>query len=202
MNTRRYIGLLAASSLALALLALPASAADSGSTEVSVQLTGGTLTIAADATSALATASVSPGTTTTNTADLLHTTVTDETGSLLGWTVTAVTDSTIGGGDLVGQTLVDTTGDGTADSTPVIDLGDTSLGSPLTMVAQTLTGSDLTDVSVGAGGGLNPTESITVAQALLGAGGGTYEYDDLITLTVPPNTYANTYTVTVVQTVS
>ncbi|MDX1659025.1 MAG: hypothetical protein R3343_09415 [Nitriliruptorales bacterium] len=205
MRARKLVtaGVIAAAVTAFG--AASAVAADSGSTTVSAELTAGTLTISADATNSLATTSVTSATT-DNTAAPIATTVTDDRGSLLGWTVTGLTDnSQPGSGDMYGQTQVDTDGDGTADTNPVIDLGDLAAGGPLVWTTDSLTAltsGDLTDVSAGAGGSVNPAEAITIAQALVGAGGGSYTYNGVLTLTIPPNTYANTYEVTIVQTVS
>lgn len=171
----------AALAVALCAAAAPASAADS-STTVTATLTGGSLTISAPSTAALS-GSAAAGSILT--APMGKTTVADSRGSLLGWNVTAVT--------LTGSMTTST-----GDSIPLAATG------PLGLVTGTITaegGSLLSGVGAGAGGNLSTT-AVAVATAALNSGGGTYSYDPTLTLTVPPNTKAGAYQVTVVQTVS
>lgn len=116
--------------------------------------------------------------------------VQDSRGSLVGWTLTAVTT-----GDLVRS--------GTPSAS--ISLGTSSTGGPLSITTGTITPvgiSSLLNVSAGAGGSLNPSQSVTVARALLGAGGGTYDMTPTLTLTPPANTTSGTYTTTITFTLS
>ena len=156
---------------------------NSCTTTLTVTLTGGTLSVAAPATASMAgssnTASIVTGTVAGNS-------VTDNRGSLLGWTVQA------------------TATDLTSASSHTITLGATG---PLAVVGANL--------SAGAGGilgvGLKPalaaagflsSTATPVITAPATVGGGTYNYDMSLTLTVPANTYADTYTSTITQTVA
>lgn len=163
----------------------PALAAD---TTLTVNLSGGALSISAPATASLA-GSAAAGTLITGTLGVTDTTVTDATGSLRGWNVTAVTD-----GDL--ETLSTANADKIA--LPAV-------GSPLTILGGAVaagTGSLLSGVALGAGGGLS-TAPVTLVTATAGFGGGTYSFRPTLALTVPPNTKAHAdYTVKITQSVS
>lgn len=162
-----------------------AHAALTANTTLSVTIDAGTLSISAPATASLGTVSAAVGSTVN--APLGTVTVSDSRGSLLGWSVTAKTTTT----------SMSTGGD-TPDT---IALGPTG---PLGWVTGTVSatgGSLLSGVTAGGGGFLNNSTAIPVATAALTAGGGTYTYNPMLTLTVPSNTAVGTYTVVVTQTV-
>lgn len=163
-----------------------AHAATTGNTTLSVTIDVGSLSISAPTTASLGTVSAAVGSTAT--ANLGTVTVADSRGSLLGWSVTAVTT---------------TSSMSTGGATPkTIALGPTG---PLGWVTGSVTatgGSLLSGVAAGAGGFLNNATAIPVATAVLTAGGGTYTYNPTLTLTVPANTEAGTYSVVVTQTIA
>ncbi|HEV7886701.1 MAG TPA: hypothetical protein VGO92_04015 [Acidimicrobiales bacterium] len=156
-----------------------AEAATTGNNTLTFALSGtASLAIAVPANPSSVSGSVTTGSVVPVT--LGNSTVTDNTGSLLGWTVTAdATDLSDGSGH-------------TITKTNVVWLTGT--------VAATATGL-LTGVSVGAGGAFGATP-VTVARALANFGGGAYNYPATVTLTVPVNTFAATYTTVVTQTVA
>lgn len=164
---------------AIAGIAPAANAATSGTTDLTFQLSGASsLSISVPAAPSTVSGSVTTGTTVPVT--LGNTTVTDNTGSLLGWTVTAdATDLSDGSGHTIAKSsMVWVTG--------TVSAGSTGL---------------LSGVSAGAGGAFGVTP-VAVAKALANAGGGQYSYPATVTLIVPANTFAGTYTTTVTQTVA
>jgi hypothetical protein len=166
------------------------AAAQAAGTPVGVDLAVNTtgLTISQPVTAVMLTGGATPGTVLTGA--LGRTTVTDGRGTLLGWTVTATTT-----GHLVSTT----------DPQHTISLGSTGLAGPLRVGVPSVTSlatSLLQGVAPGAGGSLNPTTPVVLATALLGLGGGEYEFNPALTFTVPPNTYAETYQTVVVQTIA
>lgn len=181
MKFRKIAGasavLLGAASLAT--FAPKADAATNGSNTLTFNLTGAAaLAIAVPANPSAASGSVVKNATVA--VNLADTTVTDNTGSLLGWTVTAdATDPTDGAGHtMLKQQMVWQTG--------TIAAGTTGL---------------LSNVTVGGGGAFGATP-VAVASALANFGGGTYTYPATVTLTVPANTFAATYTTTITQTIA
>lgn len=185
MNARRGFAVFTAAAAALAIAPM-AQAADTASTTLSVTIDAGTLSISAPPSASLGNASAALGSTAS--ANIGAVTVSDTRGSLLGWSVTAVT-----------ETAAMSTGGETPDT---IDL--TATG-PLAWATGTVTatGASLpSGVSAGGGGFLNNGTPIPVAVSALGAGGGTYTYNPLVTLTVPANTKTGTYSVVVTQTVA
>lgn len=115
--------------------------------------------------------------------------VQDNRGSLAGWTLSALTTGNL------------TTG---GASPHTIALGSSNTGGPLTLATGTITAvlpATLVGVTPGAGGSLNPTQAVTVATALVGTGGGTYNMTPTLTLTPPGNVVAGSYTTTVTFTV-
>lgn len=163
-----------------------AEAALTADTTLSVTIDTGTLSITAPGTASLGTVSAAVGSTAT--ATLGTVTVSDSRGSLLGWSVTAKTTTT----------SMSTGGD-TPDT---IALGPTGPLGWATGTVSATGGSLLSGVAAGAGGFLNNSTAIPVATAALTAGGGTYTFNPTLTLTVPSNTAAGTYTVVVTQTVA
>ena len=183
--------LLAGSAAALLTLGVAgtAGAQVTDTTTLTVSLTGSS-TLSLDApTSATGSGSAAPGST-INVA-VADTTVTDNRGSLLGWAVTATsTNLTTDGGD-----SGTTAGDGTGETIPSVAM----TWSTGTIAKQGL--SLLTGVSVGAGGPFTtPTTAVPVALSVLGSGGGTYTYPASVTVVVPPNVLAGSYTATITQT--
>lgn len=186
----------AATALAVACAVVPASPAaactppvggDCGSTTVAVNLGAGSLTLSAPAS---VTISGTFGSASSFSQTMSTVEVQDGRGTLVGWTLTATTS-----GNLV------------TGSSPVrtIPLGSSNVGGPLTMTTGTITPvgiSSLLNVSAGAGGSLNPTQPVTVATALLGFGGGTYDFTPTVRLTPPANTYAGSYSTTVTFTLT
>ncbi len=182
---RKRFALIATAAVTVGLAALVPATADAGTTVNVTLATTGTLSITEP--SAAVNLSGSPDVGTVLNGSLGTTTVTDDSGLLAGWTVTAVTD-----GDLVG-------------TSHTISLGTTVAGGPLTLVtgAVTPSGSALSaSVAAGAGGSLNPSSPVTVAVAAPGFGAGTFTYNPTITLTVPANTAADSYSTVVTQTVT
>lgn len=165
----------------IATFAPAADAATSGNNTLTFQLAGSaSLALSVPANPSAVSGSVTTGSTVPVT--LGNTTVTDNTGSLLGWTVSAdATDLTDGAAT-----------PHTIAKTNMLWLTGT--------VAASATGL-LSGVSAGAGGVFGAVP-VTVARALLNTGGGTYTYPATVTLTVPVNTFAATYTTTVTQTVA
>jgi hypothetical protein len=164
----------------------PLARADSADTTLSVTVDTGSLTINAPASASLGTVSAAVGSTAV--ANLGTVTVADSRGTLLGWSVTAVTAAS---------------SMSTAGATPKT-IALTPLG-PLGWASGTVTavgGSLLSGVTAGGGGFLNADTAVPVANAVLTAGGGTYTYNPTLTLTVPANTAAGTYSVVVTQTVA
>jgi hypothetical protein len=183
MKFRTIAGMSAAllGAASLATFAPSAHAATTGSNTLTFQLTGAaSLAIAVPSNPSAVSGSIVTGSTVPVT--LGSTTVTDNTGSLLGWTVTAdATDLTDGGSPahtIAKTNMLWLTGTVTAGATGL-----------------------LTGVAVGAGGAFG-TLPVTVARALATTGGGSYSYPATVTLTVPANSYAATYTTTVTQTVA
>jgi hypothetical protein len=165
----------------IATFAPAAHAATSGQNTLTFQLAGAaSLAISVPSNPSAASGSVVAGTPVSVT--LGSTTVTDNTGSLLGWTVsgdaTDLTDGAATPHTIAKTNMVWLTGTVAAGSTGL-----------------------LTGVAVGAGGAFGSTP-VTVARALVSTGGGTYTYPATVTLTVPLNTYAATYTTTVTQTIA
>lgn len=165
----------------IATFAPSAEAATSGNNTLTFQLAGSaSLAISVPANPSAVSGSVTTGTTVPVT--LGSTTVTDNTGSLLGWTVTAdatnLTDGAATPHTIAKTNMVWVTGSVTAGATGL-----------------------LTNVSAGAGGAFGATP-VVVAAALANFGGGSYSYPATVTLTVPNNTYAATYTTVVTQTVA
>jgi hypothetical protein len=169
-----------------AVFALPAAGAfaASGSTTLTVPLTGGTLSISAPASASLAAASVAPGS--TSTGSLGSTTVTDNRGTLAGWSVTV----------LASGNLVDGSGD-------VITL--TAASSTLTWATGAVSASGssvLSGVSAGAGGLVSTNVAAAAVTAVSLFGGGTFTFNPSLSFVVPANVKAGSYTTTVVQTVA
>jgi hypothetical protein len=165
----------------IATFAPAAHAATSGQNTLTFQLSGAaSLAIAVPSNPSAVSGSVTTGSVVPVT--LSNSTVTDNTGSLLGWTVTA--DAT---------TLTD-------GASPAHTIATTNLVWLTGTVAAGTTGL-LSGVAAG-GGGAFGVAPITVARALANFGGGTYTYPATVTLTVPVNTYAATYTTTVTQTIA
>lgn len=178
----RKIAALSASLLAaagIAGFAPAASAATSGTNTLTFQLSGAaSLAIAVPDNPSAVSGSVTTGSAVPVT--LGSTTVTDNTGSLLGWTVTAdATDLSDGATNTIAKTNM-------AWVTGTITAGSTGL---------------LSGVSAG-GGGVFGVTPVTVATALANFGGGSYSYPATVTLTVPVNTKAATYSTTVTQTIA
>ena len=127
------------------------------------------------------------------TANLGATTVTDNTGSLLGWQVTA--------------SAVDLENADASASIPKLNLswstsnlaGGATAG-PL-VINDPITGDPVDVVYEGTGGPFGATDPIVAVAAPL-YGGGSYTYDGAVTLTVPANTLADTYSTVITQTVS
>jgi hypothetical protein len=114
----------------------------------------------------------------------------DNRGSLAGWTLTALTS-----GDL-------TTG-GTSPQT--ISLGTSTVGGPLVLSPGSVTavgGASLVGVTSGTAGSLNPSQSLTVAQALPLGGAGTYTMTPTLTFTPPANVVAGVYSTTITYSLS
>jgi hypothetical protein len=182
---------LAAGTAALALVgsvfaASPAMAATSGSTDVTFNLAGGSLSINAPSAVTIngsigAPVSGAMGTTT----------VTDNTGALAGWNVTAATGS---------NTMASV---GTPADTIALNPALPALP-PLSIVTGPVAASGasiLSGVAAGTGGSLTTTPVTLVTAASL-AGGGVYTYNPTLALVVPANTVAHSdYKVTVTQTV-
>lgn len=165
----------------LATFAPAADAATTGDNTLTFQLNGAAaLAIAVPANPSAVSGSVTTGTAVPVT--LGNTTVTDNTGSLLGWTVTAdATDLTDGAATphtIPKSNMVWVTG--------TVSAGATGL---------------LSGVTAGGGGAFGATP-VAVAAAIANFGGGEYSYPATVTLTVPVNTFAATYTTTVTQTVA
>lgn len=182
MKFRKVAGLSAAllGAASIATFA-PAAHAVSGSNTLTFNLSGtSSLAISVPSNPAAVNGAI-----TANTAvpvSLSNTTVTDNTGSLLGWTVTAdATDLTDG-------------------ATPAHTIAKTNMVWLTGTVSAGATGT-LTGVALGAGGAFGNTP-VTVARALATAGGGSYTYPATVTLTVPVNSFAATYTTVVTQTVA
>jgi hypothetical protein len=159
----------------------PAAHAVSGSNTLTFNLSGtSSLAISVPSNPAAVNGAI-----TANTAvpvSLSNTTVTDNTGSLLGWTVTAdATDLTDG-------------------ATPAHTIAKTNMVWLTGALTAGSTGT-LTGLALGAGGAFGNTP-VTVARALVTAGGGSYTYPATVTLTVPVNSFAATYTTVVTQTVA
>ena len=182
MKFRKIAGLTAVmlGSASLALVAPSAQAATAGSNTLTFQLTGAaSLAIAVPANPAAVSGSITTGSTVPVT--LGTTTVTDNTGSLLGWTVTA--DATALTGTDTGATIA---------KTNMLWLTGT--------VSATATGL-LSGVTAGAGGAFGAAP-VPVAASVANFGGGSYTYPATVTLTVPVNTLADTYTTVVTQTIA
>jgi len=113
----------------------------------------------------------------------------DNRGSLTGWTLTALTS-----GDL-------TTG---GASPQTVSLGTSTVGGPLVLSPGSITAvsGSLVGVTPGAGGSLNPSQSVTVARALPLGGAGTYTMTPTLTFTPPANIVAATYTTTITYSLS
>lgn len=181
----------AAASMAVLGLAAPASAADSATT-LTVNLSGGSLSISAPAAASMS-GSASAGSVLTG--SLGTTRVTDNRGTLAGWTVSAVT-----GGNLVSAADPSKSIALTAAGPLVSTVATADLATVGTSVLTGLSGG--ATVAVGAGGGLNATTPSVLVTATSLAGGGSFDYTPSLTLTVPPNTYAaSDYTVVVTQSV-
>lgn len=170
-----------------ALACTPPTGGDCGSTVVAVNLGVGSLTLNAPAS---VTISGTFGSASSFSQTMSTVEVQDGRGTLVGWTLTATT-----------------TGNLVTSSSPVrtIPLGSSNVGGPLTMTTGTITPvgvSSLLNVSAGAGGSLNPTQPVTVATALLGFGGGTYDFTPTVRLTPPANSYAGSYSTTVTFTLT
>ena len=170
-----------------ALACAPPSGGSCGDSSLTVTLTGSTLSLSVPASVSLSgtLGSASSFSTTMGTVQ-----VQDNRGSLAGWSLTALT-----GGDL-------STG-GTTPST--ISLGTSNVGGPLTLTTGTITPGTLTSlvgVTAGTGGSLNPTQPVSVASAILGAGGGTYSMTPTIRVTPPANTVAGSYSTTLTFTLT
>lgn len=178
VNLRRAIAIIVAGALALtAASTVSAGAATTGSTTLTVTLTGGSLAIAAPST-ASASAAVTPGTALTIT--LSDSTVTDNRGTLAGWTVTgSATDLTH---TVTNTYTIPTTGLVWATGTVA-----TSNGS-------------LSSVAAGAGGSMATTFAVAAALNLFGAG--SFTYPATITGVVPVNLITGDYTGTVTQSVA
>jgi hypothetical protein len=182
---RRAIVVFSAGAVLTATVPL-AHAALTADTTLSVTIDVGALSISAPANATLGTVSAAVGSTTN--AALGTVTVADSRGSLLGWSVTAVTT---------------TASMSTGGATPkTIALGPTGPLGWVTGTVSATSGSLLSGVTAGGGGFLNNSTAIPVANAVLTAGGGTYTYNPTLTLTVPSNTAAGTYTVVVTQTIA
>lgn len=168
-------------SASLATFAPSAEAATSGGNTLTFQLTGAAaLAISVPSNPAAVSGSVTTGSIVPVT--LGSTTVTDNTGSLLGWTVTGdATDLTDGAATphtIPKSNMVWLTG--------TVSAGATGLLSGVTA----------------SGGGAFGATPVAVAAALVNFGGGSYSYPATVTLTVPVNTFAATYTTVVTQTVA
>jgi hypothetical protein len=164
----------------------PAAQAETAKTTLSVTIGVGALTISAPSSASLGSTTAAVGATAA--AQIGEVTVTDTRGSLLGWSVTAVTDT-------------DSMSTGGEDPDTIL----LTAVAPLLWETGTVSasgGSLLSGVSAGAGGFLNNATPIPVAVSTLGNGGGIYTYNPTVTLAVPPNTVAGTYSVVVTQTVS
>jgi hypothetical protein len=111
-------------------------------------------------------------------------TVLDARGSLSGWTVLATM------GNLT---------DGTAGASPAnhhaIPAGNLST-SGVACAPHAVTTGVASDVSVGAGGSLDPTTAITLCTAIPGGGGGTFDISSNLSLVVPASVAAGHYTAT------
>ena len=178
MTNRRIVIPLVVGALGVLPLASSASAADNGTTPVTVTVTSGTLDITVPAgpvslgtVAALATAQ-------TVSAQLGNVTVTDSRGGTTGWTVTA---------------------NGTDFSGPSSTISVSAPGSSLyTAPAASVTGT----VNV-APSNLSPLYPPGPVQTATGvAGVNTATWNPTISLTLPANTVAGTYTATIVHSVA
>ena len=173
--------------LTLGLTTTPANAAAAG-TALTVNLSGGSLSISAPGTASL-TGSATTGSTLTGPLGSTPTQITDSTGSLLGWSDHVTVSSDL-----------------TSTGTPADKISLAVGSSTLTIVAGTVAASGtslLTGVAAGGLGTLTTTTSVPLVTAVAGAGGGTYSFTPTLALVVPPNTKAHTdYTTTITQTVS
>lgn len=181
MKFRKIAGLSAVllGAASIATFAPAAHAATSGQNTLTFTLTGASsLAIAVPANPSAVSGAVT--TLSTVPVTLGTSTVTDNTGSLLGWTVTAdATNLDDGAGHTINKAqMVWQTGTITAGSTGLI-----------------------ANVTAGLGGAFGATP-VPVATALANFGGGSYSYPATVTLTVPTNTFAATYTSTVTQTIA
>jgi hypothetical protein len=160
----------------------PSAHAATASNVVTFQLTGAAaLTIGVSANPGSVSGSVAAGTTINS--PLGATTITDNTGSLLGWTVTADATALSDGATPTPHTIPKTS---MVWATGAITPGPTG---------------SATGVSLGVGGAFG-VAPVAVAKALATNGGGSYSYPATVTLTVPVNSYAATYTSTITQTVA
>lgn len=164
--------------LAVPAVSSPAVAAD-GTTTGTVNLIGGALAISAPAT---ATASGSAAEGTVIDLALGQTDISDTRTTLFGWTVTAT------------ATPLTAPGGGATRTIPLANMV-WSTGQVTAVTGQ------LQNVSAGAGGALS-NGAVSVAQAAVQAGGGTYRYNPKITVTVPAGLEGGAYTTSIVQTVS
>jgi hypothetical protein len=113
----------------------------------------------------------------------------DNRGSLAGWTLTALTSGNLTTGGASPQT---------------ISLGTSTVGGPLVLSPGTITAvsGSLVNVTSGAAGSLNPSQSVTVARALPLGGAGTYTMTPTLTLTPPAGVVAGVYTTTITYSLS
>jgi len=165
-----------------ALLAAPPGRAASSSSNVDLQISGGSLTISAPASASLPAVSAAPGS--VSSVSLGTTTLADTRGTLLGWTVTVMASGNWS--------------DGAGHSISLGAGASTLMWSTGGLTAQGA--ASLTGVSAGVGGTVTTSAPTAVATALLGFGAGTYTWNGTLTFTVPANVFASTYTVTLVQT--
>ena len=190
MRIRRLVTASAALALVAGLAAATPSTAVSDTTAVTFSLLSGNLSIDAPLS---ASGSANAGSPVVN-ATVANTQITDDTGLLGGWSVTASAT------ELVGWKTDDSAVNGTKLAC-----------SKLVWVTDSLTAlassnAILDGVTVGAGGTFDDPltaascDPVAVATAVSLFGGGSYEYDGLLTLTVPANTPAGHYKTVITQT--
>ena len=172
---------------------LPASActapggAACGDSSLTVTFAASTLSLSVPASVAI---NGTFGTATSFSQQMAQVQVQDNRGSLAGWTLSALTSGNL------------TTGGG---SPHTISLGSSNVGGPLTLSTGAITAVSpaiLVGVTSGPGGSLNPTQSVTVASALVGTGAGTYNMTPTVTITPPANTAAGAYSTTLTFTLT
>ncbi|WUH89790.1 WxL domain-containing protein [Streptomyces sp. NBC_00433] len=178
MRNRRIVIPIVAGALGVLPLAASASAASSGSTPVTVTVTTGTLDITVPAGPVSLGTVPALATAQTVSAQLGNVTVTDSRGGTTGWTVTA------NGNDFIGP----------SSTISVSTAGSSTYTSPLAAVTGTasVAPSDLNP--------LYPPGPVQTATGVVGVNSATW--NPTITLNLPANTVAGTYTSTIIHSVA